>query len=116
LVQNNTSLVKLFLENGADPNYVLPNGIPLIAVCCMFSDLEHVKLMIQHGANINITINGISMLNFVCFLGNYDGITEMVNIQKNYNNSNNEAIEINLVEYQPIILKTKVMVKVGIFI
>ncbi len=68
--------VKMLLERGAQPNVSMSDGVamPLHLAACRRS-VEIMKVLIQHGADVNLTVRpGLSLLNMVVVIGFDDGL------------------------------------------
>lgn len=51
--KGNVTLVKLLLDHGADPNYLVDGKLPLLRIAVLCHQTESTRLLLQHGADPN---------------------------------------------------------------
>lgn len=79
-------MCRVFLEAGGDPNDTTgERAVPPLLYACMRKDPEMVKLLIQHGANVNVVLKfdpdddtDSTILHMAVFYGNLDICQELV--------------------------------------
>jgi len=59
-----TELVKVLLDHGADANSMLPNGGSMLHLCSARGNIEIAKMLIDKGADINAICSGDTALSF----------------------------------------------------
>lgn len=57
LAHDKIEAMKLFLENGFDPNAIMKNGKTPLCYASMYGYYDIVDLLIKHGANVNLEAN-----------------------------------------------------------
>ena len=55
--RRHNNILRLLLENGADPNFTTPEGVGPLYFAIAFQNLEAVRLLVKHGANLTLKDN-----------------------------------------------------------
>ena len=64
--EGDTTVIRKFLELGADPNLEGPEGVPILHLTCLTNDAEVTRLLLAHGSQIDAKLT------------NFDGITPLI--------------------------------------
>lgn len=95
------NLMKMLLDNGADPNQKTKFGYPIFSFCNYFPEsepeiseyLEGFKLLIDYGANINVKYEGKNIILYAALISNYPILEYLLNnydLDINYQHSINK--------------------------
>ena len=77
---SNVSLVKKYLQIGADPDFFDENGNAVIHYAGISKNIDIIKLFLKHGANINaLSSRGTTILHYAAAIGHFEIVSFLIN-------------------------------------
>lgn len=76
---NKMNIIINFLKNGGNVNYMNNNGYTLLHVACMHGNLDIMRLLLAHGANVNQPGSNYSPLYEAAIRGHFEMVEELLN-------------------------------------
>ncbi|ORX59167.1 hypothetical protein BCR36DRAFT_579792 [Piromyces finnis] len=85
-------VLQLFLDHGVDVNRANSVGLYPLGIACKSENIEHVKLLLEHGANPNVRYKSSTPLVHTCIDNNFDIAKELIAYGADINLETSEGI------------------------